>query len=215
MARNWERDLISDNAKVLDPHNNQESIEASRRSESERPSRRARVRRQPSRGHYDRGSINSVLDAVLVAHVAFADDQQPVCIPFLQARIDDAVYIHGSSTSRAIRILSSGTPTCVTATSLDGLVLARSAFEHSANYRSAVLFGSFAPVTKHDERVVALAAFTNKLLPGRWTEVRGPSPSELKATVILSLVISEASVKMRSGPPSDDESPDGLACSRS
>ena len=166
------------------------------------------MRRQPSRGHYDRGSINSVLDAVLVAHVAFVDDQLPVCIPFLQARIDDAVYIHGSSTSRAIRILSSGTPTCVTATSLDGLVLARSAFEHSANYRSAVLFGSFAPVTKHDERVVALAAFTNKLLPGRWTEVRGPSPSELKATVILSLVISEASVKMRSGPPSDDESPD-------
>ena len=176
----------------------------------EGPTDRSHVRRNPSRGHYDRASIDAVLDAVLIAHVAFVDSGQPVCIPFLHARIDDAIYIHGSTASRAMRILGSEAPACVTVTSLDGLVLARSAFDHSANYRSAVLFGSFLRVTEDEQRIAALAAFTNKLLPGKWTEVRGPSSSELKATVVLAMTISESSVKVRTGPPTDDEGPDAV-----
>jgi uncharacterized protein len=140
--------------------------------------------------------------------VAFVDDGQPYCIPTLQARIDDAVYIHGASSSRTLRVLASGVPACVTVTMLDGLVLARSAFEHSANYRAAVVLGTFRHVTDPDERLAAFAAFTNKLIPGRWDEVRTPDRKELKATWILALPIDEASVKVRTGPPSDDDSPD-------
>ncbi len=148
---------------------------------------RVHVRRQPSRGHYDRDSIYEVLDEGLVAHVAFMEAGQPFCIPMLQARIGDAVYLHGSTASRAMRILGGGAPACVTVTLLDGLVLARSAFEHSANYRSAVLLGSFSRVEDPDERIAA---------------------QELKATVILSMPIGEASAKCRFGPPSDDGSAD-------
>ncbi len=169
---------------------------------------RSHVRRQPSRGRYDLATINGVLDAGYVAHVAFVENNQPFCIPMLYARIGRAVYIHGSSASRAIRILSSGVPSCVTVTILDGLVLARSAFEHSANYRSATVFGSFRRITEDSERMAAFAAFTNKLIPGRWAEVREPSRQELKASQILALPIAEASVKMRTGPPTDDDTPD-------
>ena len=169
---------------------------------------RVHVRRQPLRGHYERDSIYGVLDEGLVAHVAFVEAGQPFCIPMLQARIGDAVCIHGSTASRAMRILGGGAPACVTVTLLDGLVLARSAFEHSANYRSAVLLGIFRRVEDPDERFAALAAFTNKLVPGRWEEVRKPSRQELKATVILSMPIGEASAKCRFGPPTDDGSAD-------
>ena len=169
---------------------------------------RVHVRRQPSLGHYDRDSIYEVLDAGLVAHVTFVDADQPFCIPMLYARIEDAVQIHGATTSRAMRILGDGAPACLTVTLLDGLVLARSAFEHSANYRSAVLLGRFRRVDSPEDRVAALAAFTNKIVPGRWEEVRKPSPQELKATVILSMPIREASAKSRSGPPDDDGSAD-------
>jgi uncharacterized protein len=169
---------------------------------------RSHVRRQPSRGRYDLVTINAVLDAGYVAHVAFVDNQQPFCIPMLYARIGEDLYIHGSSASRAIRLLTTGVPACVTVTILDGLVLARSAFEHSANYRSAVVFGSFRHITEDDERVAAFAAFTNKVIPGRWAEVREPSRQELKASQILALPIAEASVKMRTGPPTDDDTPD-------
>jgi len=140
--------------------------------------------------------------------VAFMEAGQPFCIPMLQARIGDAVYLHGSTASRTMRILGGGAPACVTVTLLDGLVLARSAFEHSANYRSAVLLGIFGRVADPDERIAALAAFTNKLVPGRWEEVRKPSRQELKATVILSMPIGEASAKCRFGPPTDDGSVD-------
>lgn len=150
----------------------------------------------------------AVLDAAPVAHVAFVDEGQPLAIPMLHARLDDAVYVHGSSASRAVRVLAAGAPACVTVTVLDGLVLARSAFEHSANYRSAVVLGAFERVEEDEARLRAFEAFTNKLLPGRWAEVRGPSPKELKATAILQMPIVEASVKSRSGPPSDDDSPD-------
>ena len=169
---------------------------------------RSHVRRQPSRGRYDLATINSVLDAGYVAHVAFVQDDQPFCIPMLYARIEAAVYIHGSSASRAIRLLATGVPACLTVTILDGLVLARSAFEHSANYRSAVLFGAFGRVDRDDECLAAFAAFTNKVIPGRWAEVREPNRQELKASQILALPIAEASVKVRSGPPTDDDSPD-------
>ena len=166
------------------------------------------VRRQPERGRYDRASIDAVLDAGLVAHVAFVDSEQPYCIPMMYARIDDAVFIHGSTASRAVRLLATGTPACLTVTLVDGLVLARSAFEHSANYRSAVLVGSFRAVVDQEAKRRVFEAFTNKLIPGRWTEVRQPNEKELKSSMILEMPIDEAAVKVRTGPPSDDDSPD-------
>jgi uncharacterized protein len=169
---------------------------------------RVRVRRQPSRGRYERADIDSVLDRGFFAHVAFVDDGQPYCIPMLHARAGDRLFVHGSSASRAMRTLAAGAEACVTVTLLHGLVLARSVFEHSANYESAVLLGRFRVLETHDERLAAMEAFTEKLLPGRWSEVRPPDRKELKATMICAMEISEASVKTRSGPPSDDGTPD-------
>ena len=166
-----------------------------------------RVRRQPTRGRYDRASVDTVLDDGLVAHVAFVEAGQPFCIPMLYARFADSLYIHGSAKSRVLRTLAEGVPACVTVTAVDGLVLARSAFEHSANYRSVMVLGAFAPVAD-DERLVALEAFTNKLVAGRWEEVRAPNAKELRATSVLALPIDAASVKIRTGPPTDDDSPD-------
>jgi nitroimidazol reductase NimA-like FMN-containing flavoprotein (pyridoxamine 5'-phosphate oxidase superfamily) len=167
-----------------------------------------RVRRQPSRGRYERADIDPVLDRGMIAHVAFVDDGQPFCIPMLYARDGDRLYLHGSSASRAMRVLGAGADACVTVTLLHGLVLARSVFEHSANYESAVLLGRFRAIEDADERLTAMRAFTDKLLPGRWDEVRSPDRKELKATAIIAMEISEAAVKARSGPPSDDDSPD-------
>jgi uncharacterized protein len=176
---------------------------------SERPaSDRVRVRRQPERGLYDRASIDAILDAGLIAHVAFLEGEQPICIPTLYARLGDQVYIHGSRASRTLRALAAGAEACLTVTLVDGLVLARSVFEHSANYRSAVLLGSFRRIEGEQERLAAYEAFTERLLPGRWREARPPSPQELKATDILAMRIDEASAKARSGPPSDDASDD-------
>jgi len=171
-------------------------------------SERVRVRRGPHKGRYDRATIDAVLDRGLLCHVAFSDDAGAYCVPMLYARVDDTVYIHGSAASRALRTLADGAAACLTVTIVDGLVLARSAFEHSTNYESVMVFGRFANVADLDERLVALEAFTEKLLPGRWSEVRGPSPKELKATAVLAMPIEEASAKRRSGPPDDDDSPD-------
>ena len=143
----------------------------------------------------------------MVAHVAFVENGQPFCMPFLHVRVDDTLYIHGSTGSRALRILGGGAPACAMITILDGLVLARSVFEHSANYRSATLLGRFTPVPA-DKRSAVLEAFTDCLVPGRWKEVRGPSPKELAKTSVLAMPIDEASVKVRTGPPSDGDSPD-------
>jgi len=166
------------------------------------------VRRGPKKGRYDRKSVDAVLDRGLLAHVAFVDDGEPICIPMLYARVGDRIYIHGSTASRAIRVLGEAVPACVTVTIVDALVLARSAFEHSANYDSVMAFGSFTRVDDEDERLGAFEAFTEKLLPGRWVEVRQPDAKELKATEILAMEIGDASVKVRAGPPDDDDSVD-------
>ena len=169
---------------------------------------RVRIRREPERGRYGRADVDAVLDAGLVAHIAFVHEGQPVCIPTLFARTGDDVLVHGSSKSRTLLTLAGGAAACLTVTVVDGLVLARSVFEHSVNYRSAVLLGSFTRVETDEGRLAAYRAFTEKLLPGRWDEVRSPTALELRATEILSMPIEEASAKVRVGPPSDDDSED-------
>jgi nitroimidazol reductase NimA-like FMN-containing flavoprotein (pyridoxamine 5'-phosphate oxidase superfamily) len=169
---------------------------------------RVKVRRGPHKGRYDRATIHRILDRALVGHIAFVDRGAPFCIPMLVARVDEAVYVHGSRASRMLRALATGAPACVAVTVLDGLVLARSIFEHSANYESVVAVGRFRPVDGDAERLAALEAFTEKLLPGRWAEVRPPSTRELKATTVLAMTLDEAAAKCRTGPPDDDDSAD-------
>jgi nitroimidazol reductase NimA-like FMN-containing flavoprotein (pyridoxamine 5'-phosphate oxidase superfamily) len=166
------------------------------------------VRRGPTRGRYDQATIDDILSRGLVAHVAFFDGQDQCCIPMLYAHVGGKIYIHGSTASRAIRALADGAAACVTVTIVHGLVLARSAYEHSANYEAVMAFGTFERVDEEAERIASFEAFTERLLPGRWDEVRQPSAKELKATAILALEIDEASAKVRTGPPDDDESPD-------
>lgn len=149
-----------------------------------------------------------MLDSTLVAHVAYLENGQPFCVPMLHARIGDRVLIHGSTASRTVRTLGAGARACVTVTAIDGLVLARSIYHHSANYRSAMLLGSFEVVSDPAGKLAALEAFANKLVSGRWDEVRRPNRQELKAVTVLAMPIDEASAKVRTGPPSDGESPD-------
>ena len=175
---------------------------------SKAASTRIRIRRAPKRARYEREWVCRVLDRGRVAHIAFVDQGQPFCIPTLYARNGNRLLIHGSSASRMVRRLAAGAPACVTVTLLDGLVLARSAFEHSANYDSAVLIGKFEPIADPVEKLVALETFLEDVLPGRWREVRPPNRKELKATAVLAMPIGEASVKTRSAPPDDDSSPD-------
>ena len=172
------------------------------------PSPRTRVRRLPERGVYDREKIDAVLDAGLVAHLGFVHDGQPFVIPTLHARVEDRVYVHGSAASRTLRALGTGIPACLTVTLLDGIVLARSVFEHSMNYRSVIVLGTATPVEAPDEKLTALEAFTERLLPGRWHDARQPTAKELKATSILSLPLDEASAKIRDGGPEDGDTPD-------
>lgn len=169
---------------------------------------RIRVRRVPENARYDRATVEAILDRGLVAHVAVVDRGEPVCVPLLYARVGGKLYVHGSRASRMLRLLAAGTPACVSVTLVHGLVLARSAFEHSANYESVVCFGRFAPVEDEAERLAAFAAFTNAILPGRWDEVRPVLAQELKATTIVALPLEEASAKVRSGGPDDDETED-------
>jgi nitroimidazol reductase NimA-like FMN-containing flavoprotein (pyridoxamine 5'-phosphate oxidase superfamily) len=166
---------------------------------------RTRVRRVPKNAVYEREPIDAILDEALIAHLGFVDDDQPYVIPMLHARVGDIVYIHGSSASRAIRQMGAGIRACLTVTLIDGIVLARSVFHHSMNYRSAVVLGQCRPVEGPQQREQALAAFTERLLPGRWDEVRPPSAKELKATRVLAMDLTECSAKARSGPPGDDE----------
>jgi nitroimidazol reductase NimA-like FMN-containing flavoprotein (pyridoxamine 5'-phosphate oxidase superfamily) len=159
----------------------------------------------PARADYDRATIDAILDEALICHLGIAVDGQPYVIPTLQARDGDTVYVHGSAASRTLRALASGTPACLTATLVDGLVLARSAFHHSMNYRSVVVLGEARVVTETHEILRALQLFTETLVPGRWDEVRAPSRQELKGTKVLAMTLDEASAKVRAGPPSDDE----------
>ena len=169
------------------------------------PSPRTRVRRVAKRARYDRASVESILDEALVCHVAFLHDGQPFCIPTLHARVGDDLLIHGAASSRMVRALEAGGEACVTATLLDGLVLARSAFHHSMNYRSAMVLARFRRVEGVEAKTAALEAFTEQLGPGLWPYVRPPSAKELKGTAVLALPLTEASAKVRTGPPVDDD----------
>jgi nitroimidazol reductase NimA-like FMN-containing flavoprotein (pyridoxamine 5'-phosphate oxidase superfamily) len=163
------------------------------------------VRRAPARADYDRATIDSILDEGLVAQLGFAVDGQPYVIPTLHARVGDTVYIHGSAASRMIRTLTGAAPACLTVTLIDGMVLARSAFHHSMNYRSVVVLGEARAVADPQELLTVLRAFTEKLVPGRWNEVRPPNRKELKGTRALAIDLGEASAKVRTGPPVDDD----------
>jgi nitroimidazol reductase NimA-like FMN-containing flavoprotein (pyridoxamine 5'-phosphate oxidase superfamily) len=168
------------------------------------PSPRARVRRLPDRAAYDTDTIAAILDAGIVAHLGFVVDDQPYVIPTLHARVGTAIYVHGSPASRAMRALGAGAPACLTVTHLDGFVLARSAFNHSINYRSVVVLGRAVEVTDPAEKMAALEAFMERVTPGRWAEVRPPNARELKATAVLRMDLAEASAKLRAGGSHDD-----------
>ncbi len=172
------------------------------------PSARTRVKRVHDRAVYDRTRIDEILDAALICHLGFERDGQPYVIPTLHARIGDLLHVHGSAASRTLRALGESIPACVTVTLLDGIVLARSVFEHSMNYRSVVVLGTAIPVVDPGEKHAVLEAFTEKLLPGRWADARPPTRKELKATSVLSLPLDEASAKVRDGAPDDGDTPD-------
>ena len=171
------------------------------------PSPRVRVRRGPDKGRYDQNTIYRIIDESLFAHVAFVDGDQPMCIPMLCARVGNEVMVHGSTASRTMRALAAGAPACLAVTSMKGLVVARSTFESSANYESVTVLGRFHPIDR-DGVNGALEAFSEKLIPGRWQEARLPVPKELKATDVVAMPIEEASAKISSGPPDDDDTPD-------
>lgn len=168
-------------------------------------SARSTVRRLPARAAYDRPVVDAILDEGLVAHVAFVEDGSPRAIPMTFARVDDHLYVHGSPASRLLRSLRGGVELCLTVTLLDGLVLARSGFHHSMNYRSVVVFGRAAEVTERAEKIAALDALVERTVPGRSRAVRPVSARELAATLVLRLGLDEASAKIRRGPPVDDE----------
>jgi nitroimidazol reductase NimA-like FMN-containing flavoprotein (pyridoxamine 5'-phosphate oxidase superfamily) len=169
------------------------------------PTGRTTIKRLPKRAAYDRETVYAILDEGFVCHAGFAVDGSPYVIPTGYGRDGDVLYIHGSAASRMLRTLEQGIPVCVTVTLLDGLVLARSAFHHSMNYRSVVVFGVASVVEDDEEKLKALRAFSEQVIPGRWDEVRQPDENELKATLVLKLPLEEASAKVRTGPPIDDE----------
>jgi uncharacterized protein len=166
---------------------------------------RTAVRRLPKRGSYDREVLNAILDEGLVCHVGFVASGQPYVIPTTYGRVGERLYLHGSAASRMLKEMRGGIPVCVTVTHLDGLVLARSAFHHSMNYRSAVVLGTAEEVVDVEERWAALRAIVEHVAPGRWDSVRAPNENEMRATLVLRLAIDEASAKIRTGPPVDDD----------
>jgi nitroimidazol reductase NimA-like FMN-containing flavoprotein (pyridoxamine 5'-phosphate oxidase superfamily) len=163
------------------------------------------LKRLPKRGEYDRTAVYQILDEAFICHVGFVVDGQPYVIPTGYARIADKLYIHGSAASRMLRSIAEGIEVCVTVTLVDGLVLARSAFHHSMNYRSVVALGKATIVEDAEEKFAALKAFTDHIIANRWDEVREPNELEMKATMVLALPIVEVSAKVRTGPPIDDE----------
>jgi nitroimidazol reductase NimA-like FMN-containing flavoprotein (pyridoxamine 5'-phosphate oxidase superfamily) len=166
---------------------------------------RTTLKRLPARGHYDRELVHKILDEGFICHVGFVVDGAPVVIPTGYGRVGDKLYIHGSQASRMLRTLKTGVPACVTVTLVDGLVLARSAFHHSINYRSVVIFGKANLVEDPEEKNEALLSFSEHVIRGRWNDVREPTEQELKATTVLRIELEEVSAKVRTGPPIDDE----------
>ncbi len=181
------------------------SLDPATQSASLAITQRNQIKRLPQRGNYDRPLIHQILDEGLVCHVGFVVDAQPFVIPTAYGRVGSNLYIHGSPASRMLRTLKESVEVCVTVTLLDGLVLARSAFHHSMNYRSVMIFGKATVVEEATEKLEALKAFTEHVVPGRWSEVRPPTAQELAVTLVLSLPLSEASAKVRTGSPKDDE----------
>ncbi|MGE0823123.1 MAG: pyridoxamine 5'-phosphate oxidase family protein [Candidatus Binatia bacterium] len=176
------------------------------------PTERTTIHRMPKRAAYDREVVAAILDEGLYCHVGFTVAEQPYVIPTIHARVEDRLYIHGSSASRMLRSLKEGVPICVTVTILDGLVLARSAFHHSMNYRSVVVLGVAEEVTDPQEKYGALKAIVEHVAPQRWDDVRWPTEQELKATSLLRIPLEEVSAKIRTGPPLDDEEDYRLPC---
>ncbi|MBZ5685653.1 MAG: pyridoxamine 5'-phosphate oxidase family protein [Acidobacteriia bacterium] len=173
-------------------------------SETQMPTQRTRVVREPERGVYDREAAYHILDEGFICHVGFLVDGQPFVIPTSYGRKDANLYIHGSAASRMLRQMKEGVAVCVTVTLLDGLVIARSVFNHSMNYRSVVILGKAALVDDPEERLTALRVLSEHILPGRWDDARQPNERELKATSVLRVPIEEFSAKVRTGPPVDD-----------
>lgn len=169
------------------------------------PNARTRVVREPHRGVYDRDTINQILDEGFICHIGFTVDGQPYVIPTSYGRHGNVLYVHGSAASRMLRNLDKGIPVCVTVTLLDGLVLARSIFNHSMNYRSVVILGTANLVSEPAEKLAALRALSEHILPHRWDDVRQPNEKELKATSVLRIPLEECSAKVRSGPAIDDD----------
>jgi uncharacterized protein len=174
------------------------------------PAKRTELRRIPERGSHDRETINQILDAGFLASIGFCVDGQPYVIPTLYGRDGEKLYLHGSAASRMLRQLETGIAACVTVTLVDGLVLSRSAFDHSLNYRSVVAFGKARKLVDQEVKIKALRIISEHLIAGRWADVRGPSDQELKATTVLEFSIEEASSKVRKGPPLDNEDDYGL-----
>jgi nitroimidazol reductase NimA-like FMN-containing flavoprotein (pyridoxamine 5'-phosphate oxidase superfamily) len=168
------------------------------------PTSRTTLKRLPERGEFDREAVYRIIDEGFICHVAFVVEGQPYGIPTGYGRAGDTLYLHGSAASRMMRSLSGGVPVCVTVTLIDGLVLARTAFHHSINYRSVVILGTAIKVEDPEEKAAALKTFTEHIIPGRWGEVRRPNEQELKATTVLALPLVEVSAKVRTGPPKDD-----------
>ena len=174
-------------------------------SQPSAPSARTRLVREPDRAVYDRAAAYKILDEGFICHVGFVVDGQPFVIPTGYGRVGDSLYIHGSAASRMLRRVDEGIAVCVTVTLLDGLVLARSIFNHSMNYRSVVILGTAQAVNDPKEKLEALRLLSEHILPGRWAESRQPNQKELKATLVMRLPIEEFSAKVRQGPPVDDE----------
>jgi nitroimidazol reductase NimA-like FMN-containing flavoprotein (pyridoxamine 5'-phosphate oxidase superfamily) len=170
------------------------------------PTERTKVRRLPDRGKYDPESVYGILDEAFICHVGFVVDGQPYVIPTGFARVNDTLYIHGSAASRMLRTLADGVQVCITATLVDGIVMARSGFHSSMNYRSVVILGRAMQVEGRDEKLAALEAFSEQVMPGRWKDLRETTDAELKGTLVLTLPLKEVSAKVRTGPPKDDES---------
>jgi nitroimidazol reductase NimA-like FMN-containing flavoprotein (pyridoxamine 5'-phosphate oxidase superfamily) len=169
------------------------------------PSPRTEVKRVPERGRYDTDLVHRILDEALICHVGFVIDEQPVVIPTIHARHGDRLYLHGSPASRMLRTVKGQVDVCVTVTLVDALVLARSAFHHSMNYRSVVVFGRAREVTGPAEKLAAFRALVDHVAPRRWDHVRAPNEREIRSTLVLALALAEASAKVRTGPPLEEE----------